>query len=211
MDQCTPDIDSSLWRIAELGARCGQRSAGLDRRPLWEELEGLIGDLGGQLRAARHDEPDGAAQIRRLRQELKAAARERDAARAAMAEHRDEAVAARRERDRSLRQLTTETEAARAARQAWRGRLEKVDAARAEAVTALAGIQDRIAGLESALQAAIAERDAAVSAREASLAASEDVISRLAARAQGGRPQEMEMLPTGRVVFGRETAPVAHP
>ncbi len=191
MDECTPDIDSALWRIAELGARCGQRSAGLDRRPMWEELEGLIADLGGELRAARHDEPGGPPQIRRLRQELKAAARERDAALAEVAEHRDEVVAARRERDRTRQQLTTETDAAQAARQAWQGRLKKVDAARAEAVTALAGIQDRIAGLESALQAAIGERDAAVSAREASRAASEDVISRLAARAQGRRPEEM--------------------
>jgi len=191
MDDCTPDLDSALWRIAELGARCGQRSAGLDRRPMWEELEGLIGDLGGELRAARHDEPGGASQIRSLRQELKAATRERDAALAEVAGHREEAVAARRERDRTRQQLATEIDAARAARQAWQGRLKKVDTARAEAVTALAGIQDRIAGLESALEAAIGERDAAVSARDASLAASEDVISRLAARAQGRRPQEM--------------------
>jgi chromosome segregation ATPase len=191
MDECTPDIDSTLWRIAELGARCGQRSCAIDRRPMWEELEGLIGDLGGEIRAARHDGPGGAPQIRRLRQELKATARERDAALAEVAEQRDEAVAAQRERDRTRQQLTTETDAARAARQAWQGRLKKVDAARAEAVTALAGVQDRITGLESALQAAIGERDAAVSAREASLAASEDVISQLAARAQGRRPHEM--------------------
>jgi chromosome segregation ATPase len=142
MDDCTPDIDTALWRIAELGARCGQRAAGLDRRPMWAELEGLIADLGGALRAARQDEPPAALQVRRLRQELKAAVRERDAALAEVAEHRDEA----------------ETE--------------------------LAGHKDRITGLESALLAAVA-------AREASRAASEDVISQLAARAQGHPPQAM--------------------
>jgi hypothetical protein len=48
--------DTALWRIAELGARCGQRSGPVDRRPMWEELERLITEVGAELSAARRQE-----------------------------------------------------------------------------------------------------------------------------------------------------------
>src|SRR5436309_3200202 len=48
-------VDSVLWRIAELGAQCGQRSGSVDRRPMWEELERLIAEIGAELSAARRE------------------------------------------------------------------------------------------------------------------------------------------------------------
>src|SRR5437667_440453 len=94
-------VDSALWRIAELGARCGQRSAGVDRRPMWEELERLIVQLGEELTAARQGGPTATPEVHRLQRQLKVLVGERDAERARAAEHVADAEAARRERDRA--------------------------------------------------------------------------------------------------------------
>jgi len=141
MAESMSGADTVLWRIAELGARCGQRSAGIDRRPMWEELERLIADLGGELTAARQGEPP-TTDIRRVQRELKAAVRDRDAALAQLAEHAADAVAARRERDRVRQQLTAERHAARAAREESLAACDDVIselAARAEGRTVRAG------------------------------------------------------------------------
>jgi len=55
MPESLSSVDSVLWRIAELGAQCGQRAGPVDRRPIWEELERLIGDVGAELSAARRE------------------------------------------------------------------------------------------------------------------------------------------------------------
>ena len=161
-------VDSALWRIAELGARCGQRSAGVDRRPMWEELERLIVQLGEELTAARQGGPTATPEVHRLQRQLKVLVGERDAERARAAEHVADAEAARRERDR-----------------AWQARLRQAEAARAEAAAGLDDSAALISGLEVALEAAVAERDAVVAARGAALAAADHVIGHLAARAEG--------------------------
>ena len=58
-----------------------------------------------------------------------------------------------------------------------------MEAARAEAAAELGDAKGRVGDLEGAVAIALAERDAALAAR----AAGEDVISQLAARAQGQR------------------------
>jgi chromosome segregation ATPase len=197
-------VDSALWRIAELGARCGQRSAGVDRRPLWQELERLIAELGGELAAARRQAPGAAPELRRLQQELKAALGERDAERARAAEYAGDAETARRERDRARQKATTEAEAARAASQAWQGRLRAVIAAQAEAAQRLEESTARIASLEAALEAAAAERDAVVAARDASVAEYDQALTLLAARAAG----QTEPMSVADIVAPEEAAPV---
>ena len=180
-------VDSALWRIAELGARCGQRSLGVDRRPMWEELERLIAQLDNELKAARQGEGGATPELGRLRRQLKVVAGERDSERARLAQHIADAEVARRERDRVRDQATAKAEAARAARRALQDKLEQAEAARAEAAARLDDSAAVIAGLEAAVQAAVAERDAVVLARNASLVTTDHVISHLAARAQGER------------------------
>ncbi|TMK37756.1 MAG: hypothetical protein E6G66_19345 [Actinobacteria bacterium] len=178
-------VDSALWRIAELGARCGQRSAGVDRRPMWEELERLIVQLGEELTAARQGGPTATPEVHRLQRQLKVLVGERDAERARAAEHVADAEAARRERDRARQEAAAEAEAARAAQRAWQARLRQAEAARAEAAAGLDDSAALISGLEVALEAAVAERDAVVASRGAALAAADHVIGHLAARAEG--------------------------
>src|SRR5437879_4938919 len=159
-------VDSALWRIAELGARCGQRSAGVDRRPMWEELERLIAQLGEELTAARRD-GTAAPEVRRLRRQLTVVVRERGGEGARVAEQVADAQAARRERDRARQDAAAEAEAARVARRAWQARLRRVEAARAEAAAGLDDSAALITGLETALEAAVAERVAIVASRDA--------------------------------------------
>jgi hypothetical protein len=55
MPESLSSVYSVLWRIAELGARCGQRSGPGDRRQMWEKLERLIAEVGAELSAARRE------------------------------------------------------------------------------------------------------------------------------------------------------------
>jgi hypothetical protein len=78
MAESMSGVESTLWRIAELGARCGQRGRGVDHRPLWAELERIIADISDELTAARQGAPIGPPELRRLRKQLAAAIEERD-------------------------------------------------------------------------------------------------------------------------------------
>jgi hypothetical protein len=187
MDDERSVFESALWRIAELGARCGQQSAGVDRQPMWEELERLITDLGAGLAASLHGDDAAVSRkvVRRLEQQLKYTARERDAALARADQHEAATACAREERDRYREQLAGQTQSARDARRVWQSQLQQSEALRAEIAAELERRADRITSLETALAAALAERDAVVAARDASLAASEDVTKQLASLAQG--------------------------
>jgi hypothetical protein len=98
MAESMPEVESTLWRIAELGARCGQPGRGVDHRPLWAELERIIADVGEEVTAARQGAAIRPAELRRLRNQLGAAIEERDGMRAAVEAalaERDTALAAR--------------------------------------------------------------------------------------------------------------------
>jgi hypothetical protein len=95
MPEPLSSVDSVLWRIAELGAQCRQRSVAVDRRPLWEELERIIGEVGAELSAARG------------------------------------------EADKLRAKARAEAQAAQRLDRAWRARLRKVEALRADVETKL--------------------------------------------------------------------------
>ncbi len=179
MAETMSDVERVLWRIAELGARCGQQTADGGRGPLWAELEQTIAGLEGEFEAARQAGDTAPAQVRSLEGRLKVAREERDRERARAEEGFADADAARRERDRErlkARRAMAATilakdalaEANAAASQAH-AVASQAKAAATEAKNTAATYVARATAAEAATDQAMAARDQAVSALDGAI------------------------------------------
>ena len=166
MAETMSHVERVLWRIAELGARCGQQAATGERAALWAELEETIAGLENEFDAASQAVDIAPAQVRNLEGRLKVALQERDREKAKLGEYKADADAARRERDRAVEKarkaiaITTEAKAAT---------LE----ARSTAAECVA----RASAAENAIKKAMAARDEAVAARHQAMQARDHAIS----------------------------------
>src|SRR2546423_15062921 len=99
MAETMSHVERVLWRIAELGARCGQQAAAGGRGPLWGELEQTIAGLEAEFEAACQAVDIAPEQVHSLEGRLKGAQQERDREKAKNGDHVADAQAARREPD----------------------------------------------------------------------------------------------------------------
>jgi len=149
-------FDRALWRIAELGSRCSDRSWPGDRDQAWTALQEVVGEARSMIMAA-------------------SAALDAAETRAARAEGRAKVARAERDREReSVTALQAKTKAAQTAAVSGQSRAEKAEADREAAIQAKDAAVD-------ALRRAMAERDDAIAARAS--AAAECDKARAAAQA----------------------------
>jgi hypothetical protein len=154
-------FDRALWRIAELGSRCSDRSWPGDRDQAWAALQEAVGEARSMIMAA-------------------SAALDAAETRAARAEGRTKVAQAERDREReSVTALQAKTKAAQTAAVSGQSRAEKAEADREAAIEAKDAAVD-------ALRRAMAERDDAIAAR-ASAAAERDMARAAAQAAERAR------------------------
>lgn len=180
MAETMSDVERVLWRIAELGARCGQHTADGGRGPLWAELEQTIAGLEGQFEAAHQAADTVPAQVRSLEGRLKVAREERDRERARAEEGLADAAAARRERDREhqkARRAMAATILAKDAAAEANAAAAAANAAATEARNTAATYVARATAAEAATDQAMAARDQAVAALDNALFHCEQAVA----------------------------------